>query len=269
MLRQKRLNLLHAGKTATVRILSVTALLPAAAAVLLRLLIARRNDTCRLVVVGKLRDRPLRSRILRKAELVEPVAHAHHVVVVCARRIYRPFALHLRPDGILVERADAGQFAVALAVLLHWLQHLLPLAAYPFRCKHLCLRIVVYRLVVRHHRQPRHVLALLVRHGSRQPLVVGIAHGERFLVELHLLLQLKPFVQLIPIQHPQPLAADGGVAQQRVRISNNFLFSIFNCQLVGVVKVHHAHPRQPHHVLLRLAALEHARHGKQHTLVLQ
>ena len=75
-----------------------------------------------------------------------------------------------------------------------------------------------------HHGQTCNVLTLLIRADTQKLFIVGIAGQERLLVELNLLTQFERLIQIIPEQHAQSLAADGGIAQQCMRVVNNFPF---------------------------------------------
>ena len=77
----------------------------------------------------------------------------------------------------------------------------------------------------------------------------------------------------------QTVATDGGIAHQRMRVSNNLRLKLTKCLGIiraicvicgrNMVEVYQRESRQSRDVLLALTALEEARHGKERTLALE
>ena len=246
-------------------------------------------------VGGELMLRPLDGYLLGEAALGKLVAHSHDVVVVTAGGKLDVVFCQLRGYEGVVVGLDAAQLLVLLAL---------------FGVGGGFLGDFLHREgdgfgfgteedfgVVGKSAQASDVLALRVGFDAKKSLVVGIASEEGGLVErrvkseerrnivrrpkgkpILLLFCLCFLGQFILVDDTQAVAADCGVAHQRVRVGDDFrlqflqnLRRFFAVEFFTyyVVEVHEAQSCELLDVLLSLSSLENTRHGEEWALGLE
>ena len=121
------------------------------------------------------------------------------------------------------------------------------------------------------------VLALGIGLDAEKSLVVGVASEERLLIEGRTksgILLLCFLWLFILVDDSQAVAADCGVAHQRMRVGDDFRFQIreiseIRVRLKDMIEIHKAQSCKTLDVLLSLASLENTSHGEERTLGLE
>ena len=248
------------------------------------------EDLLGVGIGGELLLRPLDGYLLGESALGELVAHSHDVVVVAARGkldvVFRQLGGY---EGVVVG-LDAVQLLVFLALFgvgggflgdfFHGEGD-----GFGFGTKE-------NFWVVSKSAQTSDVLALGIGLDAEKSLVVGVASEKRLLIKGRTksdILLLCFLWQLILVNDSQAIAADCGVAHQRMRVGVDlclecgevFCSPLFRLPhrgrdlvslgggLVDVVEVHKAQSCELLDVLLSLASLEGTCHGEERTLGLE
>ena len=121
------------------------------------------------------------------------------------------------------------------------------------------------------------VLALGIGLDDEKSLVVGVASEEGLLIEGRVksdILLLCFLWQFILVDDSQTVAADSGVAHQRMRVGDDFRLQIreireIRVRLKDMIEIHKAQSCELLDVLLSLASLESTCHGEERTLGLE
>ena len=233
------------------------------------------EDLLGVGVGGELLLRPLDGYLLGEATLGELVAYSHDVVVVAARgKLDVGFRQLGGYEGVVV-RLDAAQLLVLLALFgvgggflgdfFHGEGD-----GFGFGTEE-------DFGVVGKSAQTCDVLALGIGLDAEKSLVIGVASEERLLVERRTksdILLLCFLWQFIFVDDSQAVAADRGVAHQRMRVGDDFRLQIreireIRVRLKDMIEIHKAQSCETLDVLLSLSSLESTCHGKELTLGLE
>ena len=233
------------------------------------------EDLLGVGIGGELLLRPLDGYFLGKASLGELVAYSHDVLVVAAGGKLDVGFCQLRGYEGVVVGLDAAQLLVLLALLGvggGFLGDFFHGEGDGFR-----FRAKEDFGVVGKSAQTSDVLALGIGLDAEKSLVVGVAGEERLLVEgrtksdILLLCFLRQFVL---VDDSQTVAADCGVAHQRMRVGDDLGLQLreireIRVRLKDMIEIHEAQSCELLDVLLSLASFESTRHSKEWALGLE